>query len=231
MVLWGTLVNFLAIIGGSLCGLLFRKGLPDKLQNSLMQAIGLFLIVLGAEMALTTARPLLMLLSLVCGTAIGELMHIEELLEATSEGLSNRFGGDASWPKAFLAASMIFCIGSMSIMGALQGGLEQRHEILFTKATLDLVTSILLTASMGIGVILGALPVLIYQGAIALSASFLAQILQPEIIAEINVVGGVLLLGLGLNLVGATKLRINAMLPSLVMPFCLMSLLAFFQMT
>ena len=228
MVLWGTLVNVVAIIGGSLCGLLFRKGLPEKLQSSLMQAIGLFLIVLGTEMALTTVQPLVMLLSLVCGTAIGELTRIEDLLEATSEGLSKRFGGDASWPKAFLAASMIFCIGSMSIMGALQGGLEQRHEILFTKATLDLVTSILLSASMGIGVILGALPVLIYQGAIALSASFVALVLQPEIIAEINVVGGVLLLGLGLNLVGATKLRINAMLPSLVMPFCIMSLLAFF---
>ena len=220
MPLLGTVVNACMVVVGSLCGLLFRKGIPDRVQQALMQVIGLFTFVMGISLALSSQDMLVMLISLVVGTVIGEAIDIVRAFEQFSARLEQGNAGQQqeSWFKAAVSATMLFCIGSMSILGAFQGGLEGDHSILFTKAVLDGTTSLLLTAAMGPGVLAAAISVLVYQGSLALAAGWLAAILSTAVITEMTAVGGVLLLALGLNMTGVAKLRVNNMMPALLLP-------------
>ena len=220
MPLLGTMVNACMIVVGSLGGLLFRKGIPERVQQALMQVIGLFTFVMGISLALSSKDMLVMLISLVIGTVIGEAVDIVQAFENLSERLEQDGSSPQheSWVKATLSATMLFCIGSMSILGAFQGGLEGKHDILLTKAVLDGTTSLLLTAAMGPGVLAAAVSVLVYQGALVLAAGWLAALLSPEIIVEMTAVGGILLLALGLNMTGMAKLRVNNMMPALLLP-------------
>lgn len=227
MPLWGTLANAALIVVGSLCGLLFRRGIPERIQSILMQVIGLFTLVMGLDMARQSENMLALLISLVLGTVLGEALRLTERLDAFSERLNQRVGPGEGWMKSFVTATLLFCVGSMSIMGALQGGLEDRHDILLTKGVLDGIVSMLFAAGTGLGVMLAAVSVLIYQGAIALAAGALSSLLSSVMIAEMTAVGGVLLLGLGMTMANIAQLRVNSMLPALFMPLLVLPLLSF----
>ncbi|MEW6663452.1 MAG: DUF554 domain-containing protein [Bacillota bacterium] len=217
--MWGTAVNILAIIAGVALGQALQKGLPEKVKNVVMQALGLGVVMIGIEMGLATNNILIVLSSIVIGAVIGELINIESLLERLGERACAMLGGrsaDSPYGKAFLAATLLYCVGAMAIMGALQSGLEGRHSILYAKSLIDGITAIMLTSTLGPGVLLSVVPVGLYQGGITLLAGWLEPFFVAEIIAEMKATGGLLIIGIGLNLLGFQRIRVGNMLPSIL---------------
>lgn len=217
----GTAVNSGAIILGALIGVILKSGLPEKVEKLLVQAVGLTVAVIGIQMALQTKNILICVVSLSIGAIIGELIDIDNLF--------NRFGkwagikianGDAAVgakiATGFITASLLFCPGAMGIVGAIQDGLPHDATTLYAKALLDGIFSIIMGANLGIGVALSAVSVGVYQGAITLFSGFLAPIATVAILAEITSVGGVMVLGIGFNLLEITKIKIANLIPALV---------------
>ncbi|MGD9016989.1 MAG: DUF554 domain-containing protein [Desulfobacterales bacterium] len=217
----GTVVNAIAIVVGSLVGLLFRKGIPEKVNQTVIHAVGLAVILIGIKGALRTENVLLVIGSLVVGGVVGELAGIERGLEALGHWIGRRFGSttDDGVARGFVTASLVFCVGAMAIVGSLESGLTGNHQTLFAKSVLDGVTSILFTASLGAGVIFSALPVALYQGTITLAAGAVKPLLTPEVIAQLSSVGGLLIVAIGTNLLGMTRIRIGNLLPAIIVPF------------
>ncbi len=215
----GTIVNVIAIIIGSIIGVLLKGKLPEKFQKIVMQGISLAVILIGLQMALGISESkdiLIVIFSLVLGGIIGELLRIEERLDSIGNLLKQRFSSDDSlFVEGFVQACLIYCVGAMAIMGAIQDGLNNDPSILFTKALLDGTSSIAFAATFGIGVMFSALPVFIYQGAITLLASWIQQILNGPVIRELTATGGLLILAIGLNILGVSKIKVGNLLPSL----------------
>ena len=167
----GTLVNFSAIIIGSIIGLLLKNGVPEKLSNTIMQGLALCVLLIGISGAIKGSNVLLIIISIVIGGFIGELIDLDNLLQKLGDKIETRFKGKGvKISEGFVTASLLFCVGSMAIVGALQSGLEGNHKILFAKSMLDGISSIIFASSLGIGGLLSAFSVLIYQGAITLAA-------------------------------------------------------------
>lgn len=218
--LLGTIVNTLAIVAGSLAGALVRGGIPKRYTDTVMQAVGLAVILIGLSGALKTDDILLVIISMVLGTLAGEVLGIEDRLDGLGEYFGRRFSaaGDG-FAKGFVTASLVFCVGAMAIVGSLESGLSGDHKTLFAKSILDGVASVVFASTFGIGVLLSAASVFLYQGAITLFASYLKQFLQPEVIAQMSAVGGLLIMAIGLNLIEAGKrIRIGSMLPAVFIP-------------
>jgi uncharacterized membrane protein YqgA involved in biofilm formation len=217
----GTVVNAIAIVVGSLIGLLFRKGIPEKVNQTVIHAVGLAVILIGIKGALRTDSVLLVIGSLVAGGVVGELAGIENGLEALGHWIGRRLGSttDDGIARGFVTASLVFCVGAMAIVGSLESGLTGNHQTLFAKSVLDGVTSILFTASLGAGVIFSAFPVVLYQGAITLAAGAVKPLLTPEVIGQLSSVGGLLIVAIGTNLLGMTRIRIGNLLPAIIVPF------------
>jgi uncharacterized protein len=214
----GTIVNTLAIIGGALVGISFRKGFPEKIKSTVIQGIGLAILLIGMEMALKTQNPLIIISSLVVGGILGEIIDIENRLENLGKWMESKFSkGNQSgeFTKAFVSASLIYCVGAMAIMGSLDSGLRGNHQILYAKSLLDGISSVVFASSMGIGVAVSAIPVFLYQGAITLSASYLQGILSADVIREMSATGGLLILGIGLNILQIQKIRVGNLLPAI----------------
>jgi uncharacterized membrane protein YqgA involved in biofilm formation len=221
----GTLVNAGAIIiGGALGGFVIPK-VSEQVRKSTMQALGLGIILIGLQMAWVTQQMLLVLVALAMGTVVGELLRIEDRLEGWATRLERwpiaRRGGFA---RAFVQTSLLFCVGAMAITGSLHDGIAGDPSTLYAKAVLDGVASIMFGSVMGPGVMLAAVPVLLYQGLLTLAATSISTVLSPDIIREVGAVGGLLVLGIGLNLVGATEVRVGNMLPALFFTALLVSL-------
>lgn len=237
----GTIVNALAIVGGSLFGLVFRGGIPEKYNKTVLQSISLAVILIGIRNALKTQDMLLLIFSLVIGSIIGEFLRIEERLERLGNSIEHKiekievfakaklrflekwFGrlfsntGD-SISKGFVNASLIYCIGSMAIIGSLESGLTNNHQTLFAKSIIDGISSIAFTSSLGIGVLFSAVPVFLYQGIITITASFMKQFLIDSVILEMSAVGGLLIFALGINILEIKKIRVGNMLPAIFIP-------------
>ncbi|MGI5902386.1 MAG: DUF554 domain-containing protein [Desulfitobacteriia bacterium] len=214
----GTIVNFFAIIFGGLIGLLFGRIIPEKLKNTIIQGIALVVILIGLQMALKTENFLLIIASLLLGGLIGEVLDIEACLYKAGNWLEKKLSGffeQNNFPKAFVTASLIYCVGAMAIVGALEGGLNANHSILFAKSALDGITAIVFAASMGSGVIFSAIPVLLYQGSIAILAGFLQGVFSDLLILEMSAVGGLLILGIGINLLEIKEIKIGNLLPAI----------------
>ena len=215
----GTIVNVLAIMAGSVIGVLLQGKLPDKFQKIVMQGISLAVILIGLQMALAISESkeiLIVIFSLVIGGIIGELLKIEERLDRIGDLLKQKFGNENSlFVEGFVQAVLIYCVGAMAIMGAIQDGLNNDPSILFTKALLDGTSSIAFAATFGIGVIFSAIPVLIYQGSISLLASWIQQILREPVVRELTATGGLLIFAIGLNILGISKIKVGNLLPSL----------------
>ena len=215
----GTIVNTIAIILGSLLGISLRRGISDQYRETVIAAIGLAVLLIGLKSALQTDDLLLVIISLALGAIIGEMLRIETHLEAAGRWLGNRLGGAGeSFAQAFVTASLVYCVGAMAIVGALESGLKGNHQTLFAKSLLDGVTAIIFSSTLGIGVLFSALPVFLYQGAITFAATYLKPFLTPAVVAQMSAVGGLLIVAIGLNILDIKKLRIGNMLPSLFIP-------------
>ena len=218
----GTIVNVIAIICGSLLGLLFRKGIPDNYKEIIMSGIGLSVILIGVKSALSSDQLLIVIFSVIIGAGIGEFLKIEAKLESLGnyfeQRLASKSSDTGSFARGFVTASLVFCVGSMAIVGALESGLTGNHQTLFAKSILDGVTSLIFASSLGIGVLFSGVPVFLYQGAITLTAVFMKNLLVAETISQMTSVGGLLILAIGLNLLGITKIRVGNLLPGIFLP-------------
>lgn len=215
----GTIVNVIAIFLGCSVGFILKSRFPEKIGKIVMQALGLASLLIGAQMALKTNNILLVIFSLVIGGVIGEIIDIEEGLERFGERVKLKFkSNDTSerFVEGFVTASLLYCVGSMAIMGALKEGLSGNPDILYAKSLLDGVTSLAFTAAMGIGVLFSVIPVFLYQGGITLLARLIKDFLSPEIINEMTAVGGILILGIGFGLLEIRKIKVGNLLPAIL---------------
>ncbi len=220
MVLIGTLVNGLCIVLGTVIGLMFHA-IPERIKESILKIIGLFVMLLGIQSAIGVESYLILLISLTVGIGIGEAVDIDNWFHKLGDWVGKRLSGqNSNVAVAFVAATLLFGVGAMSILGSLDAGLRHDNTILFTKSFLDGVTSIILASTLGIGVMLSAIPVMLFEGVVTLLAvqinSLVPKELMSEIIMIINATGGVLLMALGLNMVGAAKIKVANILPSIV---------------
>ena len=217
----GVMVNVLTVLIGSAVGLLLKRGIPERVTEALMTGLGLCTIYIGISGALEGQNALVLILSMAIGTVIGTLIDIDNRLNHLAAYVENRFKqkeGKISVAEGFVTASLLFCVGAMTIVGSLQAGLTGDCEMLFTKATLDLISSCVLSASLGIGVLLAVFFVLGFQGGLVLLAHFIAPFLTDYAIAEMTCAGSVLIIGLGLNLIGVTKIKVANYLPVILIP-------------
>jgi len=214
----GTIVNTIAILFGGLVGLLFGQALPEKIKITVIQGIGLAVLLIGGSMALQTKNPLVVIASLVLGGIVGELIDIEHRLQQFGKWLESKFSKDsqgAGFTKAFVSASLIYCVGAMAIMGALESGLTGNNTILYAKSMLDGITAVVFASSLGIGVLVSAIPVFIYQGLITFSAGLLQGVLSSQVITEMGATGGLLIVGIGLNILEIKEIKVGNLLPGL----------------
>jgi len=217
--MFGTVVNTLSIIIGSLIGLLFRKGIPQKYNVSVIHAIGLAVILVGLRSAFKSDDLLLIIFSLAIGSVIGELLRIEDHLEDLGQWLENRLSGVGDGiSRGFVTASLVYCVGSMAIVGAMESGLTGNHQTLYAKSVLDGITSIIFASTFGIGVLFSAVSVFVYQGLITIAAAGLKQVLVTAVINQMSAVGGLLIMAIGINLLDIQKLKVGNMLPAIVVP-------------
>ncbi len=221
----GAIVNSVVILIGSLLGLLMGKRIPERINKALMQGIGLVVLSIGITGILQGENSMVMILSMVFGIIIGEGIDINGHVDRFVDWLSLKFQKDGvqnTFSQGFLSASMLFCIGSMAIVGSLESGLIGDNSTLYTKSVLDGISSILLTSTLGIGVAFSSVPVLLYQGALILFAQFLAPLLHDAVIIEITTIGSLLLIGMGLNLLEITNIRIMNFVPAVFLPILFM---------
>jgi uncharacterized protein len=219
MLVKGTVVNVVAIFLGCSAGFILKSKFPEKIEKIIMQALGLASLLIGMQMAIKADNILLVIFSLVIGGVIGEIIDIEAGLERFGERIKRKFKSNNTserFVEGFLTASLLYCVGSMAIMGAIKEGLSGDPDILYAKSLLDGVTSIAFTAAMGIGVLFSAIPVFLYQGGITLLARTIKDFLSPEIINEMTVVGGILIWGIGFGLLGIKKIKVGNLLPAIL---------------
>lgn len=221
MVGLGTIVNAVGIFVGAILGLIFKKGLPKKWQETMMSGIAICIVVIGVQMALKTNNIVIVIFSIVIGSILGEIIDIEAGMNKIGEVLGKHIAGSnksvaAEIAAGFVNASVLFCSGAMAIVGSIQDGLLGDHATLFAKATLDGLISLVLTANLGVGVALSALSVGIYQGAITMLAGFIGPYITDAMLAEITGSGGVMIMAIGTNMLHLTKIRIGNMIPAML---------------
>ena len=221
MMLTGVLINAAAVAAGGVLGTLGGRLMPEKMKQTVLAATGLVSIGIGISGAIGSSNQLIPILSLVIGSVIGELLHIEDGVTRAGDWLQKRFGKSGSITEGFVTGSLVFAAGAMAVMGALESGLKNDHTILMTKSVIDMAGSVAFAGSLGIGVAFSALSVLVLEGTVTLLASLLTGVLTDAVITEISVTGSLIIIGVGLNVLGLTKLRIMNMTPALLLPILL----------
>ncbi len=213
----GTIVNTAAVVAGSLAGAVIGKRLPDRIKTIVMQALGLSVVLIGLQMALSGTRPLLVIGSLLAGAVTGELMNIEKAVANLGEWLKRRFRSDSStFVQGFVTASILYCTGAMVIVGSIRDGTVGDPSILYIKSLLDGVASVAFASSLGLGVAFSALSVLFVQGSITLLASKLMFLQEPAVIEAVTATGGLLILGIGINILEIKQIRVGNLVPALL---------------
>lgn len=214
--LFGSVTNAAAIILGSFAGMLLRKQLPAKVVELPMQGMGIFAATLGVSMAMTSHNILIVIVSISVGSVIGSFLDIEGRLRRAADRFEERFaGGTHGLSAGFIAATVLYCTGSMAVLGSFEEGLGGYPSLLMAKSTMDGLTSIALSASLGCGVIFSSLSVLLYQGALTLAASYIQPLMTEAAVTEMTATGGLMLVAIGLNILSLTKIRCMDMLPAL----------------
>lgn len=217
--LFGTIVNGIAIVIGSLLGIILKKGIKDEYKSTIMDGIALSVIIIGITGGIETDNIILVISSTVIGSIIGEAMGIEKKLDQIGYKLQSKFGrGDSNFSKGFVTASLIYCVGAMAIIGSLESGIQGNHDTLIVKSIIDGISSIIFASTLGIGVLFSAIPVVIYQGTITLLASSIKGMLTPEVVNEMSAVGGILIMAIGINVMGLKKIKVGNMLPAIFIP-------------
>ncbi len=213
----GALMNTGAVLAGGALGLMLKKGLPERIADGVLKGLALVVIYIGIAGMLKGENQLITILSVVLGGALGAFFDIDSRFDRFGDMLSHKLAkGDEGFASAFVATSLLYCVGAMAIVGSLQSGLSNDHSTLMTKAVIDGVSSIIFAATMGFGVLLSAVSVLLYEGCLTLLAQLVAPYLSAHAVAEITCMGSVLLLGMGLNMLGLTKLKMVNYLPSIL---------------
>jgi hypothetical protein len=212
----GTIVNSIVVIIGAVFGILFRRALPEKVKETVISALGLGTVVIGLSMALKTQNILVVLVSLVVGGTVGELLDLDGELQRLGKTLERWVGaGGGDFARGFVATSLLYCVGSMAILGAIEDGLRGDHSILFAKSVLDGISAVIFASAMGIGVAFSSISVFIYQGSIALLARWAAPLLPGPIITEMSATGGIIIIAIGLGLLEVKRVRVANLLPAL----------------
>lgn len=216
--MYAVLINTMTVLAGSFIGIFLKKGIPEKYTRTTMTAIGLFSMVIGFQGAFESQNLLVLLISTVLGVLTGTLLDIDGALNRLGEKVEDRFSnnGDGLVAKGFVTATLLFCVGSMTIVGSLQAGTTGDTTMLITKSMMDLFSSMMLSVTLGIGVLLASGSVLVIEGALVLLASVLSPLLSDTMIAEMTAAGSLMIIGIGLNLAGITKLKIADYLPAIL---------------
>jgi len=214
----GTIINAAAVVVGSSIGLALKKALSEKYTTIYFQAVGLFTLVLGVKMSMKISAPLIVALSLIAGGLCGEFLRLEERMNRLGDYMKARFKiGNERFTEGLITAFLLFCMGSLSILGPVEEGLKGNiSELLKAKSLLDGFSSLLLSSALGIGVLFSVVPLVIYQGGITLIVSLIGKNIPDNYINEITVIGGILLIGLALDILNIKKLRIMNLLPALI---------------
>ena len=217
----GTLVNCFTIILGCIVGLFIKGKVNEKISTTVMNALGLCTLYIGISGSLKCDDPIQMIVSMAVGALIGEIIDIDKWLTKLGGYLENKFkkkDNKISISEGFVTSSLLFCVGAMAIVGSLESGLNGDNTTLYAKSVLDGVSSIIFSSTLGIGVFLSVFTVLIYQGSITLAASFVSGILSTSVITNMSVVGNLIIIGLGLNILGMTKIKVANLLPAIFIP-------------
>ena len=231
--LWGAIVNALAVISGSAVGLVLRritssgkpadgKGIASAISQALMTGVGLCVMLIGIQGAVKSQNTLLVIVSVALGAIIGTLLDIDGRFGKLGDFVQKLAGdrcGNVS--QGFVSASLLFCVGAMAVTGALESGLTGNHSTQYAKSILDIISSAVFAMSMGFGVMLSAVTVLLYQGAITLLAVWIQPLLGAEVITEMTAIGSLLIIGLSLNLLGVTKIKLMNYIPAIFLPILL----------
>ena len=231
MVLSGSIINALLIVGGSLCGLLFKNVMSEKLKSTLLQAVGLIVIFVGIGGAVSacltydggfgTQYTLNMILSMVFGTLLGELIDIERGLDRIGAFFQKKFvkqDAKSTFAEGMVSASLIFLVGAMAVVGALDNGIRNDNSVLVAKGVIDCITSSVLASTLGIGVLFSAVPVFLYQGIIAILGVYIEPFLTDAVIAQMSFTGSILISAIGIKMLVGTKIKIGNMFPAIFMP-------------
>lgn len=227
----GTWVNCAAVILGSGVGLIVKKGISEKISSGIMGALALCVFYIGVSGAFECQNVLVVILSMAIGAFVGELLDFDAKLGKLGDRLEaavGKSGDKGSVSKGFVTASLLFCVGAMTIVGSLQSGISGNHDTLFAKSLIDGIAAMVLASTMGIGVMLSAVFVLVYQGAITLCSGFLEPILTETIIAEMTCVGSLLIVGLAFNMLKITKLKVMNYVPAIFVPIAIYWILELF---
>ena len=232
MICLGTIVNVVAVIIGGSAGLALKKILSKRIAETVMQGVGLAVIIIGlsgtlgavftvSEGKLSSDHILLMIISLAIGAFIGEWLKIENRLDTFGKFIENKMvrpGETSTVAQGFVTATLIFCVGSMAIIGSLEDGINRNSTILFAKSTLDGITAMILASTMGVGVLFSAVAVGVYQGVITLFAMFFAPYLNDLVITQMSLIGSVLIMAIGMNMLNIAKIKVGNLLPSIFIP-------------
>lgn len=228
----GTIVNVILILAGGTAGLILKKFLSQRLTNTIMQGLGLAVVIIGlsgtlgamftvTDGAVSSNYTMLMIISLAIGALIGELIGIEAKLEAFAKLCENKFikpGDTSTFAQGLVTATLVFCVGAMSIVGALEDGINGNADILFSKSALDGITAMIFSSTMGVGVLFSVIVVAVYQGLITLLAVFISPYLTAEVIAQMSLIGSILIMAIGLNMLKITKIKVGNLLPAIFVP-------------
>jgi len=217
--LLGTIVNSLAIVVGGLIGFFFKNIISEKLSDSLLKASAMAVIAVGIKLTLVGEDLTLLIVALILGTLIGELIDIEGKLDNLGAMVESKFKNkESNITQGFVSCTLVYCVGSMAIVGSIQSGLTGNHEILFSKAVLDGIISISMAVSMGIGVVFSSISVFIYQGSITILAQFLESVLSDAVVSEMTSIGGVMIMAIGLNFLEIKRIKVGNMIPAVFIP-------------
>ena len=215
----GVFINVITVILGSSIGLLFKKGIPERVSNAAMVGLGACTLYIGITGSLQGENVLILIASVVLGAIVGTLLDIDGAINHLAERIESRFrknGNDVSIAEGIISATLLFCVGSMTVTGSIQAGLTGDNSILITKAMLDLVSSMMLASSLGVGVLLSAITVFLIQGGLVLLAGFLSPLMSPGAINEMTCAGSLLIIMIGTNLMGITKIKVADYLPAIL---------------
>ena len=227
----GVIVNVITVVIGSSIGLLFKKGIPEKVSKAAMTGLGACTLYIGISGSLAGENPLIAIASVVLGAIVGTLLNIDGAINHLAEKVETRFqkkGTQGSIAEGIISATLLFCVGSMTVTGSIQAGLTGDHSLLITKAMLDLVSSMMLASSLGVGVLLSAVAVLIIQGGLVLLAGLIAPLLSTGAINEMTCAGSILIMMIGINLMGITKIKVADYLPAILFAPIIYNLIALF---
>ncbi len=210
----GTLVNAVAVVCGSIVGLVFRKRLPEKRGDVVFTVVGLFTAYLGLSMSLEARSPVSLILGMLVGTLLGELIDLEGALNRWAEGVKNKVGGGSGFVEGMITAFLTYCVGPMTVVGSIRDGMGD-PSILLAKSVMDGFVSVAYAAAMGVGVLFSVLPLLVFQGSLAVLGALTGVLLPERVVSDMTAAGGLILLGLSINLLKLRKVRVANMLPAL----------------